>query len=456
MTQEFDIVFIGSGPAGFTGAIRASQLGAKVAVIEIGFLGGVCLNRGCIPSKSMLHSSQAYVDAKNSSKLGINIENISFDLNKIIELRKSTVEKIRSGLERTMKANGIEIIHGMAKLDKDGNLSVFNAGVTTEINYKNLVIATGSRPRDLDNLPKEYVLNSDTILASETLPERTLIIGSGAIGVEWARILKSLDKKVCVVELADRLAPIMDEAISTTLARIFKKQGIEFYTGVSIEKFENNKAILSNGKEFEFDKILAAVGRTPNLTGLGQIELEKERGYIKVDKNFKTNFDNIYAIGDITGIQMLAHTAQAQSVQLVEHLLLGKEISINYNNIPSVIYGKPELACVGLTEQKLKEQNADYKVTKLPLTISAKAFIDGELDGMVKVMSVDDKIVGASVVADDASSLLQQLAIAINLETSLDKLNEIVYAHPTTSEAIAEAVLNLQDKAIFATQPKRN
>ena len=454
MTKEFDIVFIGSGPAGFNGAIRAAQLGAKVGIIELGFLGGVCLNRGCIPSKSMLHSSQAFSELKNISKLGITVENVSYDLSKILELRKNTIEKIRSGLERSIKANGIEIIQGMAKLDKLGKLTVFKAGKTEEIIYKHLIVATGSKPRELSDLPKEYLLNSDTILAEEKMPERTLIIGSGAIGTEWARILNALGKKVCVIELADRLAPIMDDSISATLARIFKKQGIEFYTGTSITNFENNKAILSNGKEFEFDKILCAVGRTPNLTGLNEIEFEKERGYIKVDKNFRTNFDNIYAIGDITGIQMLAHTAQAQSVRLIEYLLTGKEININYRNIPSVIYGKPELACVGYTEDSLKAEGKDYKVTKLPLTISAKAFIDGELDGMVKIMSVEDKIVGAAVVANDASSLLQQLTIAINLGASLDKLNDIVYAHPTTSEALSEAILSLQDKAIFVP-PKR-
>ena len=452
MPKEFDIVFIGSGPAGFTGAIRAAQLGASVAVIELGFLGGVCLNRGCIPSKSMLHSTQAYVDAKDSAKYGIDVQNVTYDFEKIFQLRCNTIEKVRNSLERNMKSYGIEIISGMAKLDSKGDLTVACGKEITEIKYKNLVVATGSSPRSLPDIPANLALNSDTILTLKEMPERILIVGSGAIGTEWARILRALDKQVCVVELAPRLAPVMDESVSQTLERIFKKQRIEFYTNASIKNIDGNKVLLSNNKELEVDKILVAIGRVPNLLGLKDANFELDRGFIKVDKHFKTNFDNIYAIGDITGIQMLAHTASAQAVRLVEYLFSGKEIEINYTNIPSVIYGKPEIACVGLTEQALRDAGSDYKVSKLPLTISAKAYIDGEVDGMVKVLSLDNKIVGASVVANDASGLLQQLTVAINLGATLDKLNEIVYAHPTTSEAVSEAVLNLENKAIFVPQ----
>ncbi|MCQ2957861.1 MAG: dihydrolipoyl dehydrogenase [Candidatus Gastranaerophilales bacterium] len=452
MVIEFDIVFIGSGPAGFTGAIRAAQLGKKVAVIELGFLGGVCLNRGCIPSKSMLHYSPIYADILNTEKFGINLNNPSYDFSKMLELRTQTVDKIRASLEKNMKDNGIVILQGIAKLDKNNKLTVTQESEQVEINYRNLVIATGSSPRMLPNLPEEYILTSDTILTLTELPERTLIIGSGAIGTEWGRILNSLGKKVCIVELADKLAPAMDECVSTALARIFRKQRIEFYTSTSIEKFENNVAKLSNGKEFEFDKILVAVGRTPNNWGLEESNIKTEKGFIKVDENFKTNIDNIYAVGDITGKQMLAHTAAAQSKKLVEHLFLNKKIEINYKNIPAIIYGKPELATVGFTEQDLQKENIEYKSSKLPLTISAKAFIDGEFDGLVKILSIDNKIVGASIVANEASSLLQQLTNAINLGTDIDKLNDIVFAHPTTSEAINEAILNLENKAIYVPQ----
>lgn len=452
MTKEFDIVFIGSGPAGYAGAIRAAQLGKTVAVVEAGFIGGVCLNRGCIPTKTLLHSSQIFANLKQAEKYGVAFENASFDLSKMLELRSNTVEKVRGSLERTLKNNGVEIIKGLAKLDENRKLTVHTKDENIEISYKNLVIATGSKPRMLPDLPKDKVLNSDTILAQTSLPEKTLIIGSGAIGTEWARILNALGKEVCVVEMAEKLAPAMDESVSDTLARIFKKQRIEFYTGVSVEKYEGNKAFLSNGKEVEFDKILVAIGRIPNLFGLDNVPFEKDRGFLKVDENFKTNFDNIYAVGDITGKQLLAHTASAQSIRLVEFLFENKKIEIDYRNIPAIIYGKPEIATVGYTEQVLREMNADYKVSKLPLTIAAKAFIDGEIDGMVKVMSIDDVIVGAAVVANDASGLLQQLVNAIQTKTPVNRLNEIIYAHPTTSEAISEAILNLEDKALFVPQ----
>lgn len=452
--SKFDIVFIGSGPAGFTGAIRAAQLGKKTAIIEAGFIGGVCLNRGCIPSKSMLRSSQIFADLSNMEKYGITAENQKYDLQKILDLRTQTIEKIRTSLERNIKANNIEIINGTARLDEKLNLQVFYGGETTNVEYDKLVIATGSSPRTIPNLPDEHVLTSDTILALDDFPERTLIIGSGAIGTEWARILNNFGKKVCIIELADRLVPTMDEAVSTALSRIFKKQRIEFYTATSIENVENNIAHFSNGKEFEFDKILVAIGRVPNLYNLENVPFEKERGFIKVDDNFKTNFDNIYAVGDITGKQMLAHTAASQSKKLVEYLFENKKIDINYKNIPAIIYGKPEIASIGYTENELIEKNIDYKVSKLPLTISAKAYIDGELDGLIKVLSVENKIVGASIVANDASSMLQQLAIAINTEISIDKLNDIIFAHPTTSEAINEALLDLENKATHVP-PKR-
>jgi len=454
MSKEYDIVFIGSGPAGFTGAIRATQLGKTVGVIELGFTGGVCLNRGCIPSKSMLHSSQIFADLKHLDKFGISVENPSFDFSKMLELRMTTIGRIRASLEKTMLSYGIDIIKGIANLDENCNLTVKIGEDLKNISYKNLVIATGSMPRTLPNLPADMTLTSDTMLALDKLPERTLIIGSGAIGTEWARILNSLGKYVCVLELAPNLVPAMDESISATLGRIFKKRGIEFYTGVSLDKAENGKAILSNGKELEIDKILVAIGRVPCYIGMEKVPFEKEKGFIKVDENFKTNFEKVYAVGDITGKQMLAHTAAAQSKKLVEYLFENKKIEIDYKNIPAIIYGKPEIATVGYTEQALRETGKEYKVSKLPLTIAAKAYIDGELDGFVKILSIDDKIVGASVVANDASGLLQQLSNAISLETSISELNEIIYAHPTTSEAISETILNLEDKATFVP-PKR-
>ncbi|MDD3593820.1 MAG: dihydrolipoyl dehydrogenase [Candidatus Gastranaerophilales bacterium] len=446
MSRKYDIVIIGSGPAGYTSAIRASQLGAKTAVIEAGFVGGVCLNRGCIPSKSMLFQTQKFADCKSLDKYGISIENLSFDFAKMLENRTTTIEKIRKSLENTITSNGAEIICGMAKLDENGRLFVKDE----QIEYGKLIIATGAKPRPLPGMPfdNHFIINSDTMLCLKEMPETTFIIGSGAIGIEWARILSAMGKKVIIMELADRLAPFTDENVSKYVERIMKKQRIEFYTSTSIKSIEDRKVILSNDKEFEVDKILVAVGRIPNLMGIDKPGFETDRGFIKTDENFKTNLDNVYAIGDITGIQMLAHTASYQAMQLIEHLLLNKPVEINYKNVPYIVYGKPEIACVGYTEAKLKAENIEYEAIQLPLTISAKAYIDGETDSMVKILVSNDLIVGAAIIANDASALLQQLTIAMDRKIKVSELIEVVFPHPTTSEALLEALASFHNKSL--------
>ena len=445
MTNDFDIVIIGSGPGGFSAAIRASQLGKKAAVIEKNFVGGVCLNRGCIPTKAMLLASQKFADLNTLNKYGITAENISFDFSKILEFRSQTVERIRKGLETNLKNRNIEIINARAALNKNNEVILDNG---EKINYTHLIIATGSKPKTIPDLEfNDFILSSDGMLCLDELPERILIVGSGAIGLEWARILASLNKKVYLTEMAEEIAPFADNSVSKQTERILKKQRIEFFTKTLIEKIQDKKVTLTNGKEIEVDKILVAIGRQANLCGLENGNIELEKGFVKTDNNFRTNIENIYAIGDITGKQLLAHTATAQAVALIENLFENKQININYKNIPYVIYGKPEIAAVGLTEKDLEGKN--YKLSQLPLTISAKAYIDGEIDGLVKVLSLEDKIVGASIVANDASALLMPLLQAINLNLPLKELEEIVYPHPTTTEAVAESILNLSEKAFY-------
>lgn len=445
MANDFDIVIIGSGPGGFSAAIRASQLGKKVAVIEKNFVGGVCLNRGCIPTKAMLLASQKFADLNTLNKYGITAENVSFDFSKMLEFRSQTVERIRKGLETNLKNRNIEIINAQASLNQNNEVVLDNG---EKINYSHLIIATGSKPKPIPDMEfNDFILSSDGMLSLDELPERILIVGSGAIGLEWARILASLNKKVYLTEMAEEIAPFADNSVSKQIERILKKQRIEFFTKTSIEKIQDKKVTLTNGKEIEVDKILVAIGRQANLCGLENGNIELERGFVKTDNNFRTNIENIYAIGDITGKQLLAHTATAQAVALIENLFENKQININYKNIPYVIYGKPEIAAVGLTERDLEGKN--YKLSQLPLTISAKAYIDGEIDGLVKVLSLEDKIVGASIVANDASALLMPLLQAINLNLPLKELEEIVYPHPTTTEAVAESILNLSEKAFY-------
>ena len=445
MSEIFDVVIIGSGPGGFSAAIRASQLGKKAALIEKNFIGGVCLNRGCIPTKAMLLASQKYSELKTLSKYGINIENLDFDFSKMLEFRKQTTEKIRKSLEVNLKNRGIQIINAQANLNKNNEVILDNG---EKINYKHLIIATGSVSREIPNIEfNNFVLNSDGMLCLEELPESILIVGSGAIGLEWARILASLNKKVYLAEMAENIAPFADIAISKQIERILKKQRIEIFTSTSIQKIQDKKVTLTNGKEIEVGKVLVAIGRKANMSGFADSNIELERGFIKTDNNFKTNIENIYAIGDITGKQLLAHTAATQAVAVVEYLFEKKPIDINYKNIPYVIYGKPEIAAVGLTEKELQSKN--YKVSNLPLTISAKAYIDGETDGLVRVLSIENKIVGASIVANDASALLMPFVQAITLNTDIKDMEKIVYPHPTTTEAISESILNLAEKAFY-------
>ncbi len=445
MSENFDLVIIGSGPAGFSAAIRSSQLGKKVLIIEKNFIGGVCLNRGCIPTKAMLLSSQKYSELKSLGKYGISAENINFDFSKMVEFRSQMVEKIRKNLETNLKNRNIKIINTQANLNKNNEL-ILDSG--EKINYSHLIIATGSKPREIPNLEfNNFILNSDGMLCLDKLPESILIIGSGAIGLEWARILASLNKKVYITEMAEKIAPFADNTISKQIERILKKQRIETFTNASVKEIQDKKVILTNGKEIEVEKILVAIGRKANMTGLEKSNLEIEKGFIKTDNKFRTNIENVYAIGDITGKQLLAHTASLQAVLLVENLFLNKPININYKNIPYVIYGKPEIAAIGLTEKEL--EGKDYKVSELPLTISAKAYIDGEIDGFIKILSLDNKIAGASVVANDASALLMSLIQAITLNTDINELEKIVYPHPTTTEAISESILNLSEKAFY-------
>ncbi len=445
MSEIFDVVIIGSGPAGFSAAIRASQLGKKAVVIEENFLGGVCLNRGCIPTKAMLLASQKYSELKTLAKYGITVENSSFDFSKMLEFRCQTTEKIRKSLEINLKNRNIQIINAKANLNKNNEVILDNG---EKINYKYLIIATGSVSKEIPNIGfSDFVLNSDGMLCLDKLPERILIVGSGAIGLEWARILAALNKKVYLTEMAENIAPFADITVSKQIERILKKQRIEIFTSTSIQEIQAQKVTLTNGKEIEIDKILVAIGRKANLTGLENSNLEFERGFIKTDNIFRTNIQNIYAIGDITGKQLLAHTAATQAVALINNLFENKPININYKNIPYVIYGKPEIASVGLTEKEI--EGNDYKVSNLPLTISAKAYIDGEVDGLVKVLSKEDKIMGASIIANDASALLMPFVQAITLNTSINEMEKIVYPHPTTTEAISESILNLAEKAFY-------
>lgn len=440
----YDIAIIGAGPGGYVAAIKASQLGLKVSLIEKENIGGVCLNRGCIPSKAVLASLDRYIEAKKLSKFGIGCEKINFDYEKISKRKNIIIEKLRKGVGLLLKNNEVDIFKGEAVIKSENKLMVNDE----LIEYKNLIVATGSSPRSLNNLEidHDFILDTDDIINLEQLPENILIVGSGASGIEWARIFAGFGKKVVVTEIANRLAPMFDESQSERLERLFKKSRIKFYKETYVEKIEDKKVTLSNSEELNPDVIFLAAGRTPNsnIEGL-KVELTKE-GFIKVKENLETSIPNIYAIGDVNGLLPLAHIASHQGTEVVEKIANNKEVKINYNACPKIIYGHPEIASVGFTEEELRQKNIAYKVSNFPISAVGRSIIEDDIDGFIKLLATEEEILGAHIIASNADNLIQQCAIAINANLSPEIIKNTIFAHPTQSESVLEAFIGLDGK----------
>ena len=431
----FDVGIIGAGPAGYTLGIRLAQKGKRVVLFEKNFVGGTCLNFGCIPTKAILHSCGIFDKIKTCQKFGINAENVSFDFQKIYERKNTVVEKMRKSLEKLIKSWGVEIIYGEASIKSCKE--IICGGET--YNCENIVVATGTKPFTLKNLPKsDFILNSDDILNLEKLPNSVLIIGSGAIGIEWARIFSSLGVEVHLVEMADKLLPIADFEVSQRLERILKRNKVKIYTSNCVEKIDGQEVTLKNGEKITADKILCAVGRTPVLPQNPTLIETNEKGSAKVNKTFE-NKNGIYVIGDASSKIQLAHNAIHQALYLADYLCEGATPK-DYV-IPSVIYGDPELAWVGKTEQEL--EGTEYKKSLYPISALGKAQADGEIEGFIKLLCVDDIIVGAHIVSPEASSLLCEFILQIQKGMKISELKEICHAHPTYSEGSFEAILGL-------------
>ncbi|MBE7704450.1 MAG: dihydrolipoyl dehydrogenase [Cyanobacteria bacterium SIG29] len=433
----FDVGIIGAGPAGYTAAIRASQRGLKVILFEKEHVGGTCLNKGCIPTKTILHSCKILNELKSSSKLGINVENVSFDFNKIQERQKTVSEKIRKSLSTLIKSYGITIVEEEAKITAPNKINDYEV--------KNIIIATGSKP-NLINFNGEYskdlIMTSDDILNTTELPNSILIVGSGAIGIEWARILSSLGVKVIVVEMMNQLIPTADYEISERVVRLFKKSRIEFYTQTTIESINGNIVTLSNGKTIEVDKVLLGAGRKTDT--------------IEVNSNFQTKDKNIFAIGDTNRISMLAHSAMKQAEEVIEYITTGKEIHFDKNLVPAVIYGTPEIAQIGKTEQELKEKNIEYKKSFFPISALGKAYAEDKIEGFIKILATEDEILGAHIISEEASAMIQQIAIAMANKLSYKDIQEVIFAHPTYSEGVLESMLGLDNIALHIPQQTIN
>lgn len=413
MAQQFDLGIIGGGPAGYTAAFQARSKGLSVVLFEKDKVGGVCLNRGCIPTKAILHSAELYEEMKSATELGITAENLSFDYSKVVERKDKIVEKLRKSLELSLKNSGVVVVNAEAKIlshtMKDGENQVFANEEIYEC--KKIITATGSKPRDFDGLrfDHKFILSSDDILNLKTLPKSIVIIGSGAIGIEWARILSAFDVEVTVVEMADHLLPLADIEVSKRVERIFKSKKIKFYTSNGVEKIENQNVTLKSGETLTPELVLLATGRTPQ-----PIE----------------NCD--ICIGDACGKIQLAHFAIKQAVAEIAN------IEFNENLVPSVVYGCPEIAWIGKREQDLEEGN--YKKSNILISALGKSHCDNCSDGFIKLLSQEGKIVGAHIVSKEAASLIQEITIAMQNNIAIDDLKKVCFAHPTYSEGIFECL----------------
>lgn len=413
MTQQFDLGIIGGGPAGYTVAFQARSKGLSVVLFEKDKVGGVCLNRGCIPTKAILHSAELYEEMKSATELGITAENLSFDYSKVVERKDKIVEKLRKSLELSLKNSGVVVVNAEAKIPshtmKNGENQVFANEEIYEC--KKIITATGSKPRDFDGLrfDHKFILSSDDILNLKTLPKSIVIIGSGAIGIEWARILSAFDVEVTIVEMADHLLPLADIEVSKRVERIFKSEKIKFYTSNGVEKIENQNVTLKSGETLTPELVLLATGRTPQ-----PIE----------------NCD--ICIGDACGKIQLAHFAIKQAVAEIAN------IEFNENLVPSVVYGCPEIAWIGKREQDLEEGN--YKKSNILISALGKSHCDNCSDGFIKILSQEGKIVGAHIVSKEAASLIQEITIAMQNNIAIDDLKKVCFAHPTYSEGIFECL----------------
>ncbi len=462
--EKFDVVIIGSGPGGYVAAIRAGQLGLKTAIVEKDKeLGGTCLNIGCIPSKALLASSDHFAFAKkDAAKHGIMIENATVDLNKMLQRKDKVVKTMNTGVRSLMKTNKVTTLEGLGAIAAPGKVSVKGSdGNTQEIETKNIIIATGSVPVELPfaKFDGKTIVSSTEALCFTEPPKKFLVIGAGAIGLELGSVWSRLGSEVTILEFLPRIAIGFDLELSNLLQRALTAQGITFHLEAKVSAIEvkDGRAIATAAKgseelKFEADTVLVSVGRKPFSEGLGAEKVgvefdEKKR--IKVDQHFKTKVDGIYAIGDVIAGPMLAHKAEDEGIACVEGIA-GKDGHINYDAIAGIIYTNPELAGVGLTEEQAKEKGIDYRVGKFPFRANGRAVANEELDGMVKFVAdaKTDRILGAHILQHAASELIAEAVSVIEFGGSSEDIGRTTHAHPTLSEAVKEAALNVEKRAL--------
>lgn len=412
MENKFDFGIVGSGPAGFTSALLAAEKGLKVILFEKDKIGGVCLNKGCIPTKTIMHSAELYKDIKSAESIGIVANNVNFDFAKVMERKNKVVDMLRNALTKNLQSKGVQIIEGEAKVIAEKTIEANGETYFCE----KIIMATGSEPKALRGLEYDhkFILNSDDLFEMKEAPKSVVIIGAGAEGIEWARIFKDIDVDVTVVEATGKVLSIADDEVSKYVERLFKMRKIGLKLSTTVEKIENKKVTLSNGEILEPDFVLVAIGRTPN----------------KPEANGK-----VIHLGDACGQLMLANFGMYQARALMS------ETPFDNVFIPSVVYGIPEIAWIGANEQDLPA--GSYQKSVLPIRTLGKAHCDNDIDGFIKVLSYDNKIIGAHIISKEASAMIHQFAIAMQNEISIEDLKQVCFAHPTYSEGVYESILAL-------------
>lgn len=466
MIKEYDVVIIGGGTGGYVAAIRASQLGLKAAIVEKGKLGGTCLHAGCIPTKALLRSAEVYANTKNAEVYGVIAPEVGFDFSKVQARKEGITDRLFKGVQHLMKKGKIDVYEGKGKIlnTKEILVELNNDEQEVHLVSKNIVIATGSRPRTLPGLEADgkYVMTSDEALQMEELPKSIIIVGGGVIGIEWASLLVDFGVAVTVIEYADRILPTEDKDVSKEIQRLMKKKGVKIVTGAKVlpETMEKGDgiSIKAEHKEketlFSAEKLLVSVGRVSNIEGIGleDMPLELNRGSIYTNEFYQTTVPGIYAIGDVIGGLQLAHVASHEGIIAIEHIAGLNPSPLDYTLVSKCVYCSPEVASVGLTEEQAKEKGYQVKIGKFSFRAIGKALVFGESDGFVKLVVEEgtNKLLGTHMVGPHVTDMITEAALAQVLEATSMDIAHTIHPHPTLAEAIGEAALAVDGREIHA------